>query len=467
MNYKDLLEEFLKFEFENKLFSINIDNVPVWELIRITVFNKLRSIKLEPNTAISSFNFKNSFLVLLDYLKNSIFNNPFSIKKKIEILYLGHPRRQKLFDNKYWDIYIDPIILESSFEYVVIEGYANLNKSHFYPPKTNKIYYLDFIQFPLNIISKIILRNKSFKKEISELENKIIEYFNVDKHCLELDKIISAILIKWKLGIKVINRLLLKINPKVIISVVSYSFYNQLFTFVAHNLGIPTIELQHGTVGKYHIAYNFYENKSIKTFPKYFFAWGAAWVSNSRFPIKKENVKIIGFPYLSSQLIKQINVRKKKQILVLSQYRDDIGYFAKELAEKLKDFQIIFKSHPAEELIINKKYSYFHNLNNLLVVSNKSLHKLASESNYVFGVNSTSLIEATQFCNHVGVIKLPGWEYFEEFEGKSDLMFFEDTEAVISMINNFEPTKSIKSKITFFKKYSNKEFHALLADIIK
>lgn len=78
--------------------------------------------------------------------------------------------------------------------------------------------------------------------------------------------------LQYKLMYLHYDRMLNRIRPKVIIEVVSYSLPKLIVNDIAKKMNIPTIELQHGTMGKYHIAYNFSEKMDLKRFPIIFFS---------------------------------------------------------------------------------------------------------------------------------------------------------------------------------------------------
>ncbi len=165
------------------------------------------------------------------------------------------------------------------------------------------MYYLDVLQLPSHLIRFYTGVCKIFRCRTSNhrrIENKITNRWSIQNFGLK-NKIEYTIK-RLKFVKPGINRLLKKTNPSKIINVVSYSFINQAFTYFAKKRNIPVFELQHGTVGKYHIAYNIGANElnASETFPDYFLAWGENWVKNARMPIAWGKIKIIGFPYFET-----------------------------------------------------------------------------------------------------------------------------------------------------------------------
>ena len=170
-----------------------------------------------------------------------------------------------------------------------------------------------------------------------------------------------------------------KIAPNKIITTVSYSYINQIFTAVAKELFIPVIELQHGIIGKSHVAYNYKTSNEIITFPDYFFAWGSYWINGTRFPIAEDKVNVVGYPYINKFKTKGFE-REKKRIIILSQRRKDLAELTVELALKLPDYEIIFKCHPSEYRVAKKEYEVFIEYKNIKLVMDDNLELYISHS---------------------------------------------------------------------------------------
>ncbi len=438
MTHKQLLEDFLELEDKLNLFEWQINEIPIWEFIRVNVFTELRNNLIDNVKNIYSRKNKNSIKAILDFVTNILSLNPFSISKQKKYLFLNHPRR-KLSGDKYVDIYVDPILPYLNDDYYVLEGFVNINLAHYKPVKTSNLYYLDYIQLTSRFVSNIPGSISKLDKDIIAGINKNIKLkWNIE--IAHLEKEVIKTMKRINFVIPKIEKVLNKTNPEKIINVVSYSFMNQAFTFIAKRRNIPVYELQHGTVGKYHIAYNFKKASKLKleTGPDYFFAWGKSWTKAARLPIPKENIKIVGFPYFDSFRTGELCKRDLKQIVIISQYKEELALFANQLAEKLTEYKIIFKAHPSEYLIINNLYPYLKEKPNIRIIADDKIHlyNLFKQSNFVIGVNSTALIEALAFCPNIMILKLPGWEYFEDIEENKNIRFFSNIEEIMMMIRN-------------------------------
>jgi hypothetical protein len=467
ITHKSLFEDFIVFEKENDLLNLKIKDIPVWEFIRVGVFTQIKEQLTTKNTNIHEIKFKKSFRVIYEFIMNILFYNPFFISKQKQYLILNHPRK-KIDEGYYIDIYTDPWLSVLNDNYYVFEGFVNINFAHYKPTKTKNLYYLDVLQLPSHLIRFLPVSVKFSGAElqiIEEIENKIKNRWSIQNFGLK-NKIEYTIK-RLKFVKPGINRLLKKTNPSKIINVVSYSFINQAFTYYAKNRNIPVFELQHGTVGKYHIAYNIGTNElnASETFPDYFLAWGENWVKNARMPIAWGKIKIIGFPYFETFKLMDYKNRDLKQILILSQYRNDIADFAIQIAEKLPEHKIVYKAHPSEYLTIDNLLARFKYIPNIQIVANDIIHlyELFSQSNFVIGVNSTALIEAIAFCPNIYILKLPGWEYFEDLKENDSLKFIKNADEAKSIIQKIKKNISLSNDLNYFEKSSLKEIEKFIS----
>ena len=124
------------------------------------------------------------------------------------------------------------------------------------------------------------------------------------------------------------------------------AYENQAIVKAAKDLGIEVIELQHGTISPYHLGYSYPENtmrinneiREIEYFPDKILSFGDYWQNSSHFPIDKENIISMGFPYFEENSRtymkmaehKENEKTKQKQILFISQ--GVIGKYLSQLA---------------------------------------------------------------------------------------------------------------------------------------
>lgn len=447
MTHKELLEEFLVFEEEHSLFDLRIEKIPIWEYMRCSVFNQVKHELVAAIYYSGGKKIDNFSKALKIYGYNSIAKNPYAVKKNTDLLVFNHYRRREIRD-VYQDIHTDPFLPNLNMKYAVFENYFNWG--HLKPTPTDSLYYLDRIELPA-----AMMRN---------LSNATPEQTD----CAKLDKISIQIKAQWGVDLshfkeiairlirqykyiyprmeKVINRA----KPKKIVTVVSYLLTNQIVTEIARKHNIKVIELQHGVVGKLHIAYNYRGSPRLQTVPDYFLAWGSYWMEGSRMTLPIEHIKMVGYPYLDSFKKEQNIVRRPRQLVFISQLSQKIALFVQEMAILLPEYTILFKAHPTEYHDVYEKYPYLLDHTNITIVADdkKPLYTIFQESTFVFGVYSTALIEAIAFCDAIFIIKLPGWELFENLA--STFNFIETVEEAVTAIQQSDYILASKNVEKYF-----------------
>ena len=411
-NVKELCEYIWELEDKYNLLDFEINGVKPWQAHRIEiyyelgkhfgVFEKHYSRGMSKIEKIKSLN---------SLIKNSILHSPLSNLKKVDYLIFSHPR-SKIVDNESIDIYshyfIQDLIKENKnffefegpFEGKHIREFENYKK------------YLDYIMLYRNLYAKFMSLN------LSNEQYKIIKNIIKETGFNNLENILIERTKKFIPTYKIYKKILEKIKPEEIYVVVSYGRAELIKA--AKDLGIKTIEFQHGTFSKYHLGYSYPNyNKELDYFPNEFWVWNDYWKNLIKFP-KNSEIKIYPFRYLEEEKRKYDKISKiKNQLVVLGQggvtdrmakkILDNIGFF--------KKFKIIFKLHPEEY----SKWNEYKNLKklqdelNIEIVENIDLYKLLAKSESQAGVFSTALYEGVEFGCKTILFNLPGIEYMDKF----------------------------------------------------
>ena len=468
----ELIDKFIKFEYEEDLFNKEIQGVKFWHYIRFSIYdNEILKRKYNLGQAHSNLSGK-KFITKVWYklkqIPNFILRNPLYRLDQRDILVLNHQRRVK--NGKYYDcIYTDKILENIKKSYYVFEE-PYLEK-HFRPIRTKNIRYFDYINF-IKAAKKIFFKfiNQNYgalcSKDINELYllfNAINKVFNVNIEKHKAIKDVENLILNYKISKKYYEKILNKIKPKIIIEIVSYSYSKLLFNEIAKERGIKTIELQHGFMGKYHIAYNFYRKLELETFPEYIFLFGDFWKSNKRFPLEKDNLIVTGFPYFESKL-KELTINnrkssKKENILFIS--GGDVGKQLSKLAIELdklidhKKYNIIYKLHPGEYDRWKRTYPWLVNSTFKIVDNNKKdIYYFLNKAGYLIGVTSTVIFEGLGFNLKIFVYKIYGYKYMEELYENNYAQLITSADDIINQLNNDK--KNIKNKEFFWKSNSLK-----------
>lgn len=424
-NPKVLIETFLKFEAENKLFDQEILNVKYWHLTRFNVYNRILDEHFnlgQAHTNLSGHSLYFRLHLKLKQFRYFIFNNPMLHFKQQDILILNHQRRIKN-DQYFTCVYTDLLLDKLEHSNIVIEE-PHLEK-HMRPIKHKNILYTDYINLMVSVkmrLSKLKLTLKE-RTSIELLYKNLEEVFGINIDFNDFYKLIVRGALSFKYRSNYYRKFLDRLKPKVIIQVVSYGGSRYVMNALAKELGIPTIELQHGTMGIYHIAYNFKEKFKLDTFPDYVFTFGQYWKDNTRLPIKDERVKVVGWPFFEEKVNyykkNQVNKKDKTTILFISQgtIGKELSKFAVELSELFdtEKYEILYKLHPGEYNHWKAEYPWLINKDILVVDQNThDMHYYFSQADIQVGVYSTALYEGLAYHLRTFILPLYGHHYLED-----------------------------------------------------
>lgn len=425
-----IIDKFLKFEENKNLFNLNICGIKFWHIIRFRIYSEI--IRKINKTQINHPKKKTSYLILLD-LKNlltSIYKSPFFLRNKRTIIF-NHPRKvineNGFYECKYTEYLTnhDAYVFEAPFQ-----------DRHLRPTKTKNLYYLDTILYLGRIGSMLgLLRQLKNKDDntLHDLKKSILEEFNIE--ILNLHSLALKLTFKH-LTISYLARLILKrIKPMQIITTVAYSDINMPFIEQAKKLGIKTIEVQHGIMGKEHVAYNFLRKQNLNWYPDEIWVWNEFWATNSRFPISNEKIKIKGFPFLEKFIsVKDKQNTQKKQILIISQgpFSNKLMDLTLKLNSKIDNsiFTVAFKPHPSEVEADKNKFIKLSN-NGIKIISETNIYKTFDESYAQVGVNSTALFEGIEFGLKTFILKNDNSDIFKN---NYDVILIENEDDILNKL---------------------------------
>jgi len=442
MNIKNIIETIFQMEEELDLFNRQINGVYFWEAIRFTVVNQIAG-KIIPSYGQRHTTFSDiksgAGWSGLNALKKIFYKNPL-LASKSDLLFIGASRRALMEDGLWWDIYCDPVIdyLKSNRKCVLYE--IPILETHLAPPKTEKIRHLDFVFFLKNrlIRQKLIRVNFSSgdKLSIYKIEKQIKERFGAD---INLQSLIYYYLIERKSTLPLYAYLIKRINPKIVVFICSYG--REVLVEACKNLGIPSVELQHGTINSYHAGYSFEGKKAIKrNFPDYFLAFGDYWKNLVKFPIPEDRIYSVGFPFFERERAKLKNEHKRNQVVFVSQ--GPYGKKLSQLAVNLKnrhDFgmEIVYKIHPGEYYRWKKDYPWLVGSGIRVVGEDNSepLYKLLAQSKVLVGVSSTTIYEGFGFGLRTFLVDPPDVEHMNQLIASQAVVKISSADELIQHLN--------------------------------
>jgi hypothetical protein len=422
---KELCEFIWYLEDKYDLLNFQIYDVKVWQYARMRIYyflaKKLNILK-EPQVKLNTYNKISS---VIQYIKNSFTANPL-FSKKSDILILPHPRVKKI-DNHYIDIYtyyLKEDLLKQNYKVVEIESaYKGLHKRE----KDQDIYYDDFIRLMIKGIKLIPFYYQVHNSIVQEIEKDIVKITGVK---IDLQREFSLFIKEYKVEAFFYKKILQKVKPKQIYLSVSYG--KGALIKVARELGIETIELQHGTFSRYHLGYSF-SCKKLDYFPDKFYVWSDFWKNLIPLPLDKQNIVIYEFAHMKNQLSKyKKKLKKPFQVVVLSQ-----GAIGEEIARMIlknivyfKNFSIKYKLHPGEY----ERWQEYPSLVQLVenygveLIKDCDLYELLSTSSYQIGVFSTAIYEGLEFGCKTILLNITGIEYMQDIlEQKRAFLYKEGT----------------------------------------
>ncbi|MBQ9136369.1 MAG: hypothetical protein IJX66_09795 [Lachnospiraceae bacterium] len=450
---EELCEQFLQMEEDKNLFEVlNINSVNIWHYIRSEIYVLLLKVVGQyENINLSNIEYEDT-KKLSDWIDEKIVRSQFRISHR-EMLVFNYTRRVK--QGKYYNcIYTDEWLKNFTGSYYVFEGkYAG--KIHFKPVKTKHLRYYEVSDY-VKLFNKKYSPRKN-QKEVRGVTKYIMDMLEAefgvkisakDKVCIK--NIIKNFWLRREIGRDYYTYLLKRINPKVIVMVISHSFDHMMVCEIAKEMGIPTIELQQGHMGKGLIPYNFKGKVKLTAFPDYLFVNGQHELDLARLPIPKENVYIVG----STELEKQVNYykqalsnkkKRKKIITFISGTEPEMIDAAIELSKKIDSnkYKIYVKLHPTE--YTNWQTTYPELAASNIEVADDSKHNIyyyMAVSDWLIGIASTVLFEATRFeCN---IMILRRLHYFESASlvETGNAVYIDSMDDAVTYINrNISPHK--------------------------
>lgn len=417
-----LLNIFIKLEERYDFFNtLECVGIKYWHYIRTDVWNMVLEIEFglvnDNNFLVPDRNRTSNMKDKMEEVitKNTLFTH------KADILVINHQRRA--YKNGYYKcLYTDEWLRDCNYSYYVFE--EDYVGKHFTPAATK---HLKYIKMPRDTRSPE--EEKLYRKEVKQeclgliriLETELNIRFSVQNIKFLSERLYSRICNRrraynyWK-------RIILRVKPKIIVMVVAYNFYRMIIVETAKELGIPTIELQHGIIGKYHIAYNYYRKQKLPAFPDYIFTFGMYDKETARFPIEEDHIIPVGSAELDMEVERYKELfkhkKKKKQIITyISSATPKLLENALQLSEMidLNKYKIIIKLHPAEYNVWEQKYPDLVNNKNIRIEdgTKHDIYYYLAASDYIIGAGTTVLQEATVFDNSILVFKKEHYYFFE------------------------------------------------------
>lgn len=401
------VDRFLQIENNYCLNKKEVLGVNYWNYIRFSLWNY--DICSESLGLSEPHNKKNmSLKVILNLLMNYIIS---SIRvKRHDILVLSHPRR--CFNGETYEcIYTDDLIGEK-YDALFLE--EPFQFEHLKPVKSKNIVYNDRIIINSAIHVKLfkIFRKKKYtllvkqiKKEIEPAIDELKNLYNWSRSVDYVAKKAADICIRCAYEKRIYKKILSQVKPKVIVEVVHYGRKCMLFNEIAKEMHIPTIELQHGTMYREHIAYQYSKDENIKQLPDKLFLYSEFWKRNISLPLSDNDVLVTGSINYEKKLYQyKDSQRGDNRLTLLFISQGTIGKHLSNLAVEVNNLidrdkvRIIYKLHPSEYATWRTELSCLVDTGIEVIDNGKvNLFEIFSWSDYQIGAYSTALFEGMGF----------------------------------------------------------------------
>lgn len=412
-SFEGLYEDFIDLETDLKLLDRTIDDVHFWERVRFRIHQRLTEELLKTRRGGKDSDGISEYLAGGQlFLQNIFIRNPYLAPER-EYVFYSTGRRKQFDDGDWWDIYIDPIIdrLDNSYEFFE----RPYDVSHRTPPRTENLRYTDLVEYAGTLCERLGVRTVSLSTVERDLLKQVAD--EIDSRygvSLPITNIVKRDLSRRRVRLPLFRRLIRRTSPELAFLITSY-YGRETFVEACQLQDVPVIELQHGTITKYHLGYS-YPNGEKRVFPDYFFAFGEFWGDTVDLPLPEENVYSVGYPFLEREAKAYENLETKDQVVFISQsvIGEELSRFAVELAESnYRDHRIIYKLHPKEYKSWEEEYPWLQSADLDIVTDSPELYQIFAESTAQIGVYSTALFEGLYFGLDTYVVDLPGYEYMD------------------------------------------------------
>lgn len=422
-------EEVILFENKNQLWNLKIQDVFIWELIRLDVFLQIQELhsseKFVPTSSKSQ-----SFRIKIKRFISNLFRSPFLGKKVDEIIFESS-RKYKISDNSYADLYTS-FLKDDNFvkNALTIETTFDIDNFDY---KKSHIDSLNFISKLLRSFVKITY-NSTEIHEIKKLETLLKDNFGL---LIDLKETIRTKILHFKSEELVFHWLLKLRKPKKVFFI-GYNRFSALVS-ACKKLNVDSIEVQHGLILKESLIYHFpnVSKGALNYFPNSFVLWKEFPYNTGELPVCTKNIKYINKSHLTYMVEKFSNIKKeKKSILIVSQPMHSTGIldFIKSNLLSLREYNIYYKIHPMEfnKLGLNDDLTDLSKFGNIKIIKNEmSIYELLQKVSFVLGVYSTTLFEASLFNCEIFVLDIDSNHYTDSLRDKPNVSFiYPDTNLV-------------------------------------
>ena len=405
----------IKIENSINTSSFTLDGFNTWPILRMVLWSKLTSndVNIESqNYIVKTYNLIKGIVSKIFYSYKRV-----KFKEDSEKIFFSRPvYLQKLDKDKYVDRIVDPVMDLFAASY-------NLTKYYFTQIPKEKKLVNDYFNFNPHASFRSIKLSQKQRDIIDDIEtllnNESLDLINNYKH--DLHKFIT-----WYTSAK---RLLKKHNNLKEVYLACWYFPDMMgICAAASELGIKTIDIQHGKQGKYQAMYSGWTKipeEGYDLMPDSFWCWGQPSCDHilASSPNRKKHIPFIGgYPWVdyykkNSPSIKLKTNHAKTIVLLtmqapLASSKERIPEFIIKflLSKDIEDLEFIFRLHPNDEKGLNY-------CKERLKVINPSLYSIDDGSVNLYDLMKVATHHITAYsscCYEASLFNVPTLLYGDE-----------------------------------------------------
>lgn len=414
---------FLNFELKCKLFESKIDNIHFWHLIRYDIYLEvMRDLGYfqvaHPkhqgrNTLLERF--KNIVRLLRDHFQYGSYRR---LKPNGVLFFRNH--EVVISNNRVRDRFYDSFFRNLSIHYSLLEiGMQTRDERFASEPDSACNSELYLIKY-LKIIKNLGKNTREIAETAEQLTRQINNHLSCHLTYSYMFGLLKKAIVNYGIYHDYYQKLLCRLQPKLVV-LVCHSWHEYFVVCkVCREMGIKTIELQHGVTGEMDVAYNFGDD-SIRTdyLPQTIFTFGRYW--NQKIHFYNNDVKLVevGYPMLEEVAAHQDSPEDPRKILIVSQ--GTVGVQLYRMAKSLADlaaphgYQVLLRFHPGEYPVYQSLYPELTRENNLVIIPNEQMNifDCIMMCGHIVGAYSLTMFEAVRLNKFVYVMEGPGREYVD------------------------------------------------------
>jgi hypothetical protein len=435
-------EDFL--EAEKPFFSRHINGFHYWHFLRFEFFDRLIIAKgwiQKPKRPIlASGSGRQQIRAGWNIARSSLSRNWRSDCTKSDLLILGSSRRVR-FEGRMIEPYTDIILDAVKWNAVHWEApYGWVHSAH---DATIPVVYMDSLYLEAALKMRLRPLNTRAIAEEAKFLKQFASEFNVVLEERGLFRLIRNMAFYHEYFATPLESRLRRKKVRAILMVNHYEPLHLLVTAVAKRCGIYVVELQHGTMCRYHVGYNFAHANPLETLPDEIFTFGEYWQDKPRLRANGVRLTVTGMPYYEyrMQTVDPPPHDGLRRILILSQ--ESLGHRFAALAVSLsraldpEKVRIIYKLHPREYAVWQQNYPEAirsPNIKNIDVRGNVDLYALMSQCDTHIGAYSTTIIESLGFGKELILLEGYGSHYFSDLIGVGGVSIARNSDDILKII---------------------------------